>query len=292
MLLRSLCLPAGYITLQCAQLVVKTGAAPPSGQLRFSVDLAPASIAADSSAPAARRRLQQVASGAACAVQLQEPLATLRFASAEDGQSVASVVWRDALNRTLASGPGLTSLRLPALQRPVAQAAASPDQGCTGADCPNPRTFYVHVLGVDGRHTQARLLLRPLASGGLEARVAYKTYEPGRLSSYEERFTVAAPCPVAPVVASPDVAPGAVVAGEAEAGGASSGMLIGLIGGAVGLAVLAAALITVLVCMVRHAKRQAASQPGEAEHKVSAVRQEEGGAQGPTDDRIGTAVAV
>ncbi|GAB4822461.1 hypothetical protein N2152v2_009507 [Parachlorella kessleri] len=180
---------SGFQSLDCAMLVVKTAAAPPSGKLDFSVSVSTAGAAQPDTAPAtasnavplvASRRLQQApaassSSSASSATTLAalacaSPTLSLDFATAADASGILSITWKDSFNRTLAFGPGLTTFKLPAV-------------GCASAvTCPDPLLYHVHALASDGRHTHATLRLRNPSPAGVDYAVDYKFYEPSGLS--------------------------------------------------------------------------------------------------------------
>ena len=114
------------------------------------------------------------------------------------GQRLASVVWLDSLNRTVAvqSGAELAAaasdtapwttpaVALPPLY-PFAESSSDPSAGCSpdAATCQaQQRSYTVLLLAPDGRHARATITAAPVTLDGQQLEVSYKFYERRQLS--------------------------------------------------------------------------------------------------------------
>lgn len=217
-----LLLATGFQGLECAQLVLTTQAPPPQGRLDFSIELGLTSEAAPVAAQRRRSlRMQpgdgsggQLAAGdgAAAAASCGVPAAPTLRLRLPAGQQLSSVVWRDALNRTVAvqSGATLTAaaaaagaassaatwttpaVPLPALY-PFAESSHDPAAGCDAglASCQlAQRRYSVRLLAPDGRHSVAAISAAPLTLAGAQLSIQVKHYEPHQLTQEQRSLSL------------------------------------------------------------------------------------------------------
>ncbi|KAL4449525.1 hypothetical protein ABPG77_007169 [Micractinium sp. CCAP 211/92] len=213
----------GFQGLECAQLVLTTQAPPPQGRLDFSIEPGLTSEAAPVAAQRRRSlRMQpgdgsggQLAAGdgAAAAASCGVPAAPTLRLRLPAGQQLSSVVWRDALNRTVAvqSGASLAAaaaaagaassaatwttpaVTLPALY-PFAESSHDPAAGCDAglASCQlAQRRYSVRLLAPDGRHSVAAISAAPPTLAGTQLSIQVKHYEPQQLT--QERRSLSLP---------------------------------------------------------------------------------------------------
>ncbi|KAL4443898.1 hypothetical protein ABPG75_011635 [Micractinium tetrahymenae] len=247
----------GFQGLECAQLVLTTQAPAPQGHLDFSIEPAAPSEAAPAAAQRRRLHMQpgvgsvgQIAAGSeagdagcgGCGVPAT-PTLRLRLPA---GQQLSSVVWRDALNRTVAvqSGASLAAaastagadssatmwttpaLTLPPLH-PFAESASDPaascDASCTACQQAQQR-YSVRLLAPDGRHSLAAVLAAPPTLAGQHLSITVKHYEPQRLTLEQRSLTLPLGWPAAGSTATAagpgeaDAYPGGVVIYDASGG--------------------------------------------------------------------------
>jgi hypothetical protein len=200
-------LPAGYQGLECAQLVITTAAPePPQERLEFAVvEAAPASTPSTSQQ---RRRLRMEAqlsgggsgtltsggpdSAAACGQPLRLKL------QVPAGQQLSSVIWKDALNRTLHVQTG-SSLAGGANLAGAGWATAEVELPATSEGVSGGGHYSVLVLAPDGRHARADISLESATNSGQLA-VRFKYYSSRQLSYDQQALVLSwpqahAPCP-------------------------------------------------------------------------------------------------
>lgn len=219
---------AGFQGLECAQLVLTTAAPEPAGRLSFSVEAAPA---APSHAPiASRRRLRMQpgggdegsmaaeASESSMAAEAGEPIVVRCFGEPcgvpaapvlqlrlPVGQRLASVIWKDGLNRTIHAEAGAelaaaadaaaaagadswttAAVALPS-QYPLEESSGELAPSCSGSpSCQQAQRRYMAlVLAPDGRHSSVAVELAPANLIAHQVSLRYKHYEPHQLT-YEQ----------------------------------------------------------------------------------------------------------
>ncbi|KAL4855201.1 Calponin y domain-containing protein [Chlorella vulgaris] len=264
----------GFQGLECAQLVLTTGAPAPNGKLEFSVEAAPAVQQQPAASrrrrlhlqplPSAEGQLAGVDGGSTGLPSCGASLAPSLLLRLPAGQLLTSVIWKDNLNRTLLvqTGDNLVAafsstdswttpaITLPAL-RPLAASSGDGALGCESSGA-CPLQYSVLVLAPDGRFARATVAPTGSTQLGQQFSVQVKHYEKLQLSWSASSFSI--PC------ASPAQQAAAVAAGSSAGGKKGGGFSVALLGGAVGGgAVLVAAVVGLLLWCRRRRQRQNAA---------------------------------
>lgn len=209
---------AGFQGLECAQLVLTTAAQAPKGRLEFQVEVAPPATTTTLSSRRRRLAMQpldtstgQVATGAqqpvaaACGVPAA-PTLRLRLPA---GQRLASVIWKDSLNRTVhvedaaslaaaaTAGAGAATwttagVALPPLY-PLSESSADGAPGCSARDgaCQlAARTYTALLLAPDGRYSRAEVRAAAPSLAGQQLSVRHKHYELHQLTYEQHSLTL------------------------------------------------------------------------------------------------------
>ena len=174
----------------------------------ISLGLDAASDSTTTTASSSSRRmllLQQQQVAAAAAAGCGAAARPVMRVQVDPGWQVASVVWKDNLNRTFAAGPEVLTAGLPLPAALDESSGPPPTPTCSAGSCMAIQQRYsVHVLAEDGSHSGAFF---SFSNGSLQ--VTYKNYDADTITLREE---------VQPV--GFDWPPGCATAAAAASGGA------------------------------------------------------------------------